>query len=328
MKAAAESALIALSLCCSPTAHAAVTFDWATVGNPGNPADTEVMWDEGTTGYGSVDRAYRISKYEVTAEQYTEFLNAVAASDPNGLYSSDMWTSQYGCKIAQSGTDGSYTYSVAADRQDRPVNFVSFLDAMRLVNWLENGQPTGAQGPGTTEDGAYTIGDGTSEVRNPDATYFIPSEDEWYKAAYYDPASGIYYNFPTGTDDAPSHDITTPDPGNNANFHDGDYVIGSPYYMTEVGEYENSVSPYGTFDQGGNVWEWNETAQSSLWRGVRGGSSAGSAATLHAGCRGYDYLSSESGFLGFRVASIPEPASASLMLCLGAVAAMLSRRLR
>ena len=40
--------------------------------------------------------------------------------------------------------------------------------------------------------------------------------------------------------------------------HDG-YTIGSPYYTTEVGEFENSESPYGTFDQGGNIWEWNET---------------------------------------------------------------------
>jgi formylglycine-generating enzyme required for sulfatase activity len=35
-------------------------------------------------------------------------------------------------------------------------------------------------------------------------------------------------------------------------------VIGSPYYRMNVGEFENSDSPYGTFDQGGNIWEWNE----------------------------------------------------------------------
>jgi hypothetical protein len=73
------------------TATSGVTIDWVTVGNPGNAPDAEVMLD-GTTGYGSVDHAYRIGKYEVTAGQYTEFLNAVAASDPNGLYNKDMWS--------------------------------------------------------------------------------------------------------------------------------------------------------------------------------------------------------------------------------------------
>jgi hypothetical protein len=62
---------------------------------------------------------------------------------------------------------------------------------MRFVNWLENGQPTGAQGPGSTDDGVYKIIDGLSEVRNPNARFFIPTENEWYKAAYYDPSSSV-----------------------------------------------------------------------------------------------------------------------------------------
>ena len=58
---------------------------------------------------------------------------------------------------------------------------------MRFANWLENGQPRGAQGPGTTEAGTYTIVDSQDEVREAGATYFVTSMDEWHKAAYYDP---------------------------------------------------------------------------------------------------------------------------------------------
>ena len=88
-------------MCCAP-ARAVVTFDWAIIGNPGNADDD--------TGYGGVDYTYRIAKYEVTTGQYTEFLNAVAASDPYGLYNSNMWSNTFGCKIEQLGSDGSYTY--------------------------------------------------------------------------------------------------------------------------------------------------------------------------------------------------------------------------
>ena len=126
------------------SAARAVTFDWATVGNPGNAGE---LSGEGAGGYGpdaivgGVDHTYRIGKYEVTAGQYTEFLNAVAATDPYGLYNTNMWSNTYGCKIERTGTDGSYSYSVAADRANRPVNYVSFFDAMRFANWLHNGQP-------------------------------------------------------------------------------------------------------------------------------------------------------------------------------------------
>ena len=95
--------------------------------------------------------------------------------------------------------------------------------------------------------------------------FWIPSEDEWYKAAYYDGGKGLYYDYATGTNNEPSHDVVEPDPGNNANFayKGGDFVVGHPYFTTEVGEYENSESPYGTFDQAGNVLEWTETTHST-----------------------------------------------------------------
>ena len=93
---------------------------------------------------------------------------------------------------------------MAADWANRPVNYVSFWDAARFANWLHNGQPTGPQGPGTTEDGAYlNVGNqAPSFGRNAGATFFIPTEDEWYKAAYHDKTAGLaasYFDYPTGT---------------------------------------------------------------------------------------------------------------------------------
>ncbi|MBN2293563.1 MAG: SUMF1/EgtB/PvdO family nonheme iron enzyme [Pirellulales bacterium] len=333
MKITTILTIFLLAFCCATTAHG-VTFDWVTVGNPGNAGDTKVMGD-GTSGHGSVSYTYRISKYEVTTSQYVEFLNAVAASDLKGLYRPSMSSDIFGCKIEQTGSDGSYSYSVAADRAKRPVNFVSFFDAMRFVNWLENGQPTGAQGPGTTEDGVYTISDGVSEVRNPNATYFIPSEDEWYKAAYHknDGVTGNYWDYPTQSDwpNKPSNDLIDPDPGNNANFYeyyDNSYTIGGPYWMTEVGEFENSESPYGTYDQGGNVWEWNEAIMGGMFRGMRGGSFRYSSVStyLDASNRIHYNPRFEINSFGFRVArSIPEPASFILLACM-AIPVMILRR--
>jgi formylglycine-generating enzyme required for sulfatase activity len=79
----------------------AVTIDWVTVGLPGNMADEQ-------TGFGAVDYTYRISKYEVTNAQYVEFLNAVAASDPNGLYNSEMATGETALSTVHAGLQPSF----------------------------------------------------------------------------------------------------------------------------------------------------------------------------------------------------------------------------
>jgi len=251
-----------------------------------------------------------------------------------------MWSSDYGCKIQQSGSSGSYSYSVAADRANRPVNYVSWGDATRFANWLHNGQPSGPQDNSTTEDGAYFLNGATSDsalmaiTRESDARWFIPTEDEWYKAAYHknDGVTGNYFDYPTASDLVPSNDLLTPDGGNNANFSDNGYTIGSPYYTTAVGEFENSASPYGTFDQGGNLLEWNETEiYAGLFRGLRGGGWSQYSYHLHASRR-YDVIraafpADESSDVGFRVASVPEPGSITLLLC-GAVTAWIWWRRR
>ena len=303
------------------------------VRNPGNAGDTEIM-NDGTTGYGSVDYVYRMGKFEVTAGQYTEFLNAVAATDTYGLYNTSMWSSSYGCKIERTGSSGSYTYSVAPDWADRPVNWVSWGDSARFANWLTNGMLTGGQDLTTTEDGSYFLNGATSDAallavtREADARYVIPSEDEWYKAAYYDPSKpggAGYWDYPTGSDAVPSNDLIDPDPGDNACFYDGDYTIGSPYWRTEAGEFENSESPYGTFDQGGNVWEWNEAILYGSYRGLRGGSFGNGGGTLHASYRYYGYYPTYEDYdIGFRVSEVPEPGSMAI-LALGCVV-LLKRR--
>ena len=160
------------------------SLSFVTVGDPGNAADT--------TGYGAVGYSYRMGQYDVTVGQYVQFLDAVASTDTYGLYNSHMALDFPTIGISQSGSSGSYSYSVTgSDFQaaDCPIFDVSWGDAARFCNWLQNGQPTGAEEPGTTETGAYTLnGDTTNlltETRNAGATYFIPSENEWYKAAYY-----------------------------------------------------------------------------------------------------------------------------------------------
>ena len=318
----------ALSVFCLAPAYA-VTFSWATVGNAGNVGDTEIRLD-GTTGYGAVSYSYRIAKHEVTNAQYVEFLNAVAKTDTFDLYNTSMASSTWG-GIERSDSSGSYRYSVkpaavgqgpgGTDGDDysyanKPVVYVSFFDAMRFVNWLENGQPAGVQGPGTTEDGVYTIGNGLNEVRKPGARYFLPSEDEWYKAAYFD-LSGRYYDYPTSTDALPNNNLPSTDTGNSANFSTAEFATGNfSYPMTDVGAYTLSTSPYGLFDMAGNVIEWNETVMSGIFRVTSGGSWSDGEDRLRAYYRLSALPTRETIGTGIRVASIPEP-GAVLMALIG-----------
>jgi len=322
---------VAVILALTPGASG-VTIDLTTVGSPGNSNDKG--------GYGRVDYEYGIGMYEVTSGQYCEFLNAVAADDTYGLYADDMWSDDQGCKIQQTGSPGTYTYSVPdPNRTNRPVNCVDWGDAVRFCNWLHNGQPTGAQDLTTTEDGSYYLNGATSNTalmavtRDTAASYVLPTEDEWYKAAYYDPlakgGAGGYFDYPTRSNLAlpPNNDLTSPDSGNSANFKDPCYAIGAPYYLTKVGEFEYSHSPWGTFDQGGNVLEWNDTVSAlhSECRPLRGGSFGNSADDMHASALVGVYPTGVHSAFGFRVAQVPEPGTIAL-LAMGAMGLMGRRR--
>ena len=154
----------------------------------------------------------------------------------------------------------------------------------------------------------------------------VTSEDEWYKAAYYSGSGGTYYDYPTSSDSVPGRDMTEgTNPGNNANYYDSGFLIGSPYYRTEAGEFELSDSPYGTFDQGGNVWEWNEALIYGSSRGLRGGSFYLNGYTLHASYRGSLNPTYEYNYIGFRVSEVPEPATMAVLI-LGGIGILRRRK--
>ena len=179
-----------------------VALDWIAVAGPGNACDAQAQGC-----FGAVASDFQIARTEITNAQYAEFLNAVAKADPNALYHPTMASSGAGHGgITRSGSAGDYQYSAVAGREHFPVNYVSFYDALRFANWLHHGQPVGPQGPATTEAGAYALTAqaiaNNSIARNPGARVALASEDEWYKAAYYDAASSSYRDYPAGTDGA------------------------------------------------------------------------------------------------------------------------------
>ena len=270
------------------SASATVTMDWVTIGNANNAADP-------ATGsrYGAVNHIYQIGKYEVTNAQYGEFLNAKGAANANGIYSDSM--PSYG--ITQSGTSGSFSFTVTTALATRPVVYVSWFDAARFANWMMNGQ-----GNDSMETGAYTLNNATSGIitANIGAQVYIPRENEWYKAAYYNAANASYSLYPNG-----QNTITTAE----ANY---DLSIGS---STDVGAYSGDPSSYGTYDQGGNVKEWDDAVISGSSRGYRGGGWYGWGNNLRSTARPFYDPSSENNLLGFRVASVvPEPASILLSM--------------
>ncbi len=341
----------------------ALTMDTVTVGNPGNlPDPLNYNLATGLHDYGAVSYTYNIGKYEVTLNQYTEFLNAVADTDTFNLYHTNMGTDPSIKGITRSGNSGSYSYAVFGDGQ-RPVTYVSWFDAARFCNWLHNGQPSGLQVAGTTETGAYALNGTISGVvisRGGGAQYWIPSENEWYKAAYYQPAAAGgdadgYWLYPMQTNIEPYSDQpagATPDNTRVGNFYgddgiangynDGFAVSGvsappstpgggltppSENILTPVGAYTASDSYYGTFDQGGNVGEWNEAIYYDAARGQRGGSwGIGGEAMQSAGLAPSAFPTGQGRGTGFRIASVPEPTVGVSLILAGGL--LLARRKR
>ncbi|MCC6356654.1 MAG: SUMF1/EgtB/PvdO family nonheme iron enzyme [Verrucomicrobiae bacterium] len=329
-------ALVALGLV--PAGARAVTIELVNVGDPGNgfdPLNTNLV-----AGIGSVASVYSIGRFEVKNSQYAEFLNAVADTDTYGLYNISMSSDVKG-GITRSGSSGSYSYTPKTGYESMPVVFVSFYDAARFANWMENGQPTGGQSFATTEAGAYTLytsGSTTTNIgpRSSSAIWFLPTENEWYKAAYYDPSASAttnYWLYPTQSDLTPNSRLPNAGDANSGNFfrddsspddflNDGYASTGNPTfytttnYLTPVGSYELAESYYGTFDQGGNVSEWTETTYPGNMRVRRGGYWGNGAGSLSSTARDAYIPTQERSDTGFRLAAIPEPPALTAAACL------------
>lgn len=293
-------------------------MEFVVVGHVANTADP--------TGFGRVDHSYQIGKYEVSVAQYAAFLNAVAATDAHGLYNPLMATDQTTAGIARSGEAASYVYSVIGDG-DRPVAYVSWFDAARMANWMHNGRPSGAQDAGTTESGAYPLNGATSGLieKNAGARFYLPTENEWFKAAYRDPSlnggAGGYWTYPTRSNVAPGN-VVGGDP-NQANYYTANSapegklsvtqqstIVPNQNYLTPGGAFTASASAYGTFDQAGNLYEMTDSLNGAN-RVRRGGcwwaNNSGATLQLSKNGRADTSVTDESPFVGFRLAALASP---------------------
>ena len=305
-------AVTAATCALASSATAMIEIDTSYVGDADNANDT--------SGYGGVSYDYHVGTYEVTNSQYVSYLNATGSTNAHGVYNSNMGSSEHG-GIQQTGSSGSFTYNVKSGFGDKPVNFVSFWDAARFTNYLTTGD---------TESGVYVLT--PTEISNNAITrnetawnaggVAVASADEWYKAAYYQPVgddgdADSYWLYPTA-----SNSITTDD----ANYQNS--VDGGK--LTDVGTYSGDASYYGTFDQGGNVWEWNDAIVSTSSRGLGGGSFSDASYSLQSSFLGSFDPTSEGNDVGFRVSSlapIPEPSAyAAIFGCLGLGLALMRRK--
>ena len=313
------TALCALALASITTARAdtfgsggnAFTIDFVTIGDPGNANDS------GTTGifftpYGGVGSTFQMGTYEVSEDMINK------ANAEGGLFiTKDTRTS-----VNQAATS------------------VSWNEAARFVNWLNVSsgyavaykfavQPGGGGYTGNEDLVLWTGGDAGYDAgnlyRNSDAHYFLPSENEWYKAAFYSGSGTTYFDYATGSDTIPTEVVS----GTGAGTAVYNGVASAPADITQAG----GLSPYGTMGQNGNVWEWNESAfnapndSPSGARAFRGGNWGSPEDLLRASLRFNGYTPTTSDIhIGFRVASVPEPSCAILMLGSGLV--FLARRRR
>ena len=274
-------------------------IEFVPIGNPNNPDDIP----GNPSPVGKVEYSYRIGKFEI---------------------SEDM--------INKANTLGGLGITGSNHGANKPVTYMSWYEAATFVNWLN--ESTGHQRAYNFDNSgnfqiwprseAWQKG-GENLFRHKDAYYFLPSRDEWYKAAYYDANAGVYYDYPTGSDTAPIPIAA----GTGA----GTAVYGQPGGQGAADiTLAGGLSPYGTMAQGGNVGEWDETDYDLMNtsalsdRGIVGGHWTDGSETLLASRR--DPASPPVDLFGFRVASraIPEPST--LLLTFGVAGGFVVWRLR
>jgi hypothetical protein len=281
----------------------AFTMDFVTIGNPNNVADTT----GNPNPAGSVAYTYNLGMYEVSRDQITKANSAGSL----GITLQDM--TNYG-----------------GNGLLKPATGISYYEAAKYVNWLNTSTGNTAaykfDGSGTFQ--LWSAGDAgynaNNMFRNSLAKYVIASSNEWYKGAYGN-LDGTWNNFPNGSDSAPAA-VASGTAANTAVY--GQSASVGPADITNAG----GLSPYGTMAQGGNVFEWMETAYDGInntageSRERRGGSwgNVGSL-SLDASSRGGYNPTTENSSVGFRVASVPEP-STGLLVVLGLSGLLLKRR--
>jgi len=289
-------------------------MEFVTIGNPGNAADvTGAPNPAGAVGY-----TYGIGKFEVSENMIDKYNLAF-------------------------GNANSLTITKDTRGPNKPATEVSWNEAARFVNWL-NTSTGGFAAYKFTSSGvndnielwtaADTLDyDAANPYRSKRATFVLPSYNEWYKAAYYSP-SGTYYNFPTGSDTAPTAVASGTTP-NTANY-------GSNAGPADV-NLAGGLSPYGVMGLGGNVWEWEESAfdlansAGSSSRALRGGMWDEITAALSSSARFYNSnpIGGNSG-TGFRVASlsssappaVPEPSMMVIGTLFGLGGLLAKRRMK
>ena len=279
------------------------SMDFVTIGNPGNAADTTGSPNPA----GAVAYTYNLGKYEVSRDMITKANSAGSL----GITLQDM--TSYG-----------------GNGVNRPAAGISWNEAAKFVNWLNTS--TGGTAAYKFVGGTFQLwsaGDAgynaNNLFRNSLAKYWLPSSDEWYKGAY-GKADGSWSNFPNGSDNAPTA-VISGTAANTAVY--GQSEATGPADITSAG----GLSAYGTMGQGGNVWEWNETAIDgsnnivSENRVLRGGAWSYDSSYLGASSRPSQFPTNDNVDIGFRVASVPEPSALSLLAVgLGGLAMIRRRR--
>ncbi len=214
-------------------------IEFVTIGDPGNaPSTTNVP---NGRPHGSVPYSYRMGKYEVS----TDALNKANAEGGMDIF-------HYG----STDVPPQFRYEPF-----RPAYWLSWYGAATFVNWLNestNNEPAykfDSEGNFQLWEPSDPGYDSQNLFRNSLTKYVLPDVDEWFKAAYYDGENDVYYDYPTGSNDPPDGIDFDGDTEFDAVFSDG-YEEKRPRDFMDAGV----PSPYGTIGQGGNVWEWEETA--------------------------------------------------------------------